>query len=102
MIQCRDCEYYQPGPQGGPHLTCNPFHNIKEPECLLKWQLLKLEVMARSHQSTLDLYRRFAPLQEKLLRHMEREIDDAEESDGWKYSDEDNEDDQDNDRDYRP
>jgi len=65
---------------------------------LQKWQLLKLEVMARSHQATLDLYRRFAPLQEKLLRHMEREIDDVEESDGWKYLDEDDEEEQDDQR----
>ena len=90
-----------------PRLTCNPFHNIKEAECLQKWQLLKLEVMARSHQATLDLYRRFAPLQEKLLRHMEREIDDVEEADGWKYSgdgeeDDDRADDQDDDRGHRP
>lgn len=48
------------------------------------------------------MYKRLAPLQEKMFRHMEREIDDVEESDKWKYeegedvaSDEDSEDDDD-------
>jgi hypothetical protein len=38
------------------------------------------------------MYRRFAPLQEKMFRHMEREIDDADEADRWKYGEPEDED----------
>jgi hypothetical protein len=33
------------------------------------------------------MYRKFAPLQEKMFRHLEREIDEAEEADRWKFAD---------------
>jgi len=96
MILCKDCEFYQPGSEGTAHFLCDPFTNIKEPECLLKWQLLKLEVLAQSHQATLAMYERLAPLQEKMFRQMEREIDEADEADSWKHLDnEDEEEDED-------
>ncbi|MBI3834432.1 MAG: hypothetical protein HY287_08905 [Planctomycetes bacterium] len=60
---------------------------IKEPECLAKWQLIQLNVIAQSHKATLEMYRRLAPLQEKMFRHMEREIDEADDTDAWKYGD---------------
>ena len=41
--------------------------------------------VARSHQATLDMYKRLAPLQEKMFEHMEREIDENEEAERWKY-----------------
>ena len=93
MLQCQDCEFYRRAPDGSPQLACNPFTNIKEPECLMKWQLVQLSVIAKSHQATLDMYQRLAPLQEKMFKHMEREIDDVEDADRWKYSDDDKEDD---------
>ena len=94
MLRCQDCEHYHREPDGSPRLSCDPFSTIKEPECLLKWQLIQLNVIAQSHQATLEMYQRFAPLQEKMFRHMEREIDDAEEADGWKYqADEDDDED---------
>ena len=40
--------------------------------------------MVQSYQATVAMYRRLAPLQEKMFRHMEREIDDIDESDKWK------------------
>ena len=96
MTQCTDCEYFVRGPQGQIGFKCNPFVNIKEPECLQKWQLVKIDTMAtkidtmvRAYQATLDMYKRLAPLQEKMFKHMEREIDTVEEADGWKYQDED-------------
>ncbi len=92
MLQCQECEFFRKGPDGSPRLTCDPFATIKEPECLMKWQLLQLQTIARSHQSTLDMYQRLAPLQEKMFRHMEREIDEAEDGDRWKYENEDDED----------
>ena len=94
MLQCQDCEFFSRNPDGSPHLRCDPFSTIKEPECLIKWQLVQLNVIAASHQATLEMYRRFAPLQEKLFKHMEREIDDVDEADRWKHDNEDDEDDE--------
>ena len=85
MLRCQDCEFFSRGPDGSPRLTCDPFSTIKEPECLAKWQLLQLRVIAKSHQATLEMYSRFAPLQEKMFEHMEREIDEADEADRWKF-----------------
>ncbi len=95
MLQCQDCEFFTQNPDGSPHLRCDPFSTIKEPECLVKWQLIQLTVMAKSHQATLDMYQRLAPLQEKMFKHMEREIDEVDEADRWKIDadDEDQDDD---------
>ena len=89
MLRCEDCEFCQEGPDGTPHLVCDPFSTVKEPECLAKWQLAQLRVIAKSHQATLDMYRRLAPLQEKMFQHMEREIDEASEADRWKMDEDD-------------
>lgn len=89
MLHCEECEYFSRGTGGQPVLRCDPFRNIKEPECLTKHQLLRLDAIAQSHQATLDMHRRLAPLQEKMMRHVEREIDDVEEADRWKYGDDD-------------
>ena len=93
MLNCQDCEFYRQGADGAPQLACNPFSTIKEPECLLKWQLVQLNLLAKSHQATLDMYQRLAPLQEKMFKHIEREIDEADDADRWKVSDEDEDDD---------
>jgi len=87
MIQCKDCEFCEMGPDGQVSLKCNPFGNIKEPDCLLKWQLLRLDLMTRAYMATIAEYKRIAPLQEKLYRHMSREVDEADEADKWKQSD---------------
>src|SRR5262249_9056669 len=42
MIQCQNCEHYHAGEGGQVSFTCNPFGNIVEPECLQKWQLLRM------------------------------------------------------------
>lgn len=98
MIRCEDCEFFSRGADGSPHLACDPFSTIKEPECLAKWQVYQLTTISRSHQATLDMHRKLAPLQEKMFRHMERELDDADDADSWKYhppNDEENDDDDD-------
>lgn len=95
MLRCNDCEYFGRNQDGSPRLDCDPFSTIKEPECITKWQLLELRVVARSHRATLDMYQRLAPLQEKLFRHMEREVDDADEADRWKQGDDEGEEDDD-------
>jgi hypothetical protein len=96
MIQCSQCEHFVRGPDGQMTFKCDPFGNIKEPECLIKWQLLravelgqKLDRMVTAYEATLALYKRFAPLQEKMFRHMEREIDDAEDAESWKFGTDD-------------
>ena len=93
MLRCEDCEFFERLADGSPQLNCDPFTTIKEQECLAKWQLMQLRVIADSHRATLNMYRKFAPLQEKMFRHMEREIDDVEEGDKWKHDGEDNDDD---------
>jgi len=92
MIQCIDCEFYQQHADGAPNLQCDPFSTIKEPECLAKWQLLQLTTLAQSHEVTQAMHRRFAPLQEKMFKHLEREIDEANNADQWKNVDDDEED----------
>lgn len=108
MIQCHECEHFNRGPGGQASFSCDPFGNIKEPECLVKWQLLrnseltqKIDRMVRAYEATLEIYRKLQPLQEKMFRHMEREIDDVEEADSWKLS-ADDEDDRDNEESDEP
>lgn len=100
MILCSSCEHFHQAAGGQVRFTCNPFTNIKEPECLQKWQLLKLDIMTtkvdtmvRAYQATLQMYERLAPLQEKMFKHMEREIDEADEADQWKLQDDDEDED---------
>ena len=85
MIQCKGCEFFHQEENGRIELKCNPFNSIKEPECLQKWQLLRLDALLQSYQTTLQWYRKLAPMQEKMFKFMEREIDDAEDADSWKY-----------------
>lgn len=95
MIQCKDCELCEIGPDGKRIFKCDPFSNIKEPECLAKWQLLRLDMLVASYQSMLQWYNKMAPLQDKIMRYMKREIEDIDESEQWKVDDEDEEDDED-------
>ncbi len=74
---------------GQVSLKCNPFTNIREPECLVKWQLLRLDLMTRAYMMTVAEYRKLAPLQEKLYRRMSREIDEMDDNDSWKGPPED-------------
>ena len=83
MLNCRDCEFCKVGTDG--HLA---FGNVKEPECINKWVLLKLDMMVETYQATLRYYRRLAPLQERMFKHVEQELDDMDESDKWKLQDE--------------
>jgi len=91
MIQCKDCEFFEQVVGDQVRLRCNPFTNIKEPECLVKWQLLRLDLMTRAYMATIAEYKRIAPLQEKLYRHMSREMEDMDEADQWKTGSEDEE-----------
>ncbi|HUU32323.1 MAG TPA: hypothetical protein VMY69_09530 [Phycisphaerae bacterium] len=91
MIQCKDCEFCELGEGGQVRLKCNPFTNIKESECLLKLQLMRLDLMTQAYMMTIAEYKKIAPLQEKLYRRMSREVDEMDEADRWKYEGEDEE-----------
>ncbi len=104
MIQCSECEFFNQAGGGRLGFKCDAFSTIKEPECLMKWQILrtaemsqKLDRMITAYEATLAIYRRLQPLQEKMFRHMEREIDEADEADTWKFDGEFDDTDQDDD-----
>lgn len=84
MIQCQDCEFFHRDPTGRINFSCDPFSTIKEPECLTKWQLIKLDQMVQAYGATVEFYQRFAPMQEKMFKVMERELDDVDEAERWK------------------
>lgn len=85
MLQCEQCEFADKTHPGSVRLLCNPFTNVKEEACLLKWQLLKIDTMVQAYQATVQMYQRLAPLQEKMFRQIEREVDDIDEADAWKH-----------------
>ncbi len=89
MIQCQDCEFFHRDPNGRIRLSCDPFSNVKEPDCLQKWQLLKSDQLVQAYQTMLAFYHRLSPLQEKMLKLVQREVDDIEDSEGWKTGPED-------------
>ena len=83
MIQCKDCELCETGPAGRKAFKCDPFGNIKEPECIVKWQLIRLDMLLASHQGMLNWQQKLAPLQDKIFKYMKREIEDIDESERW-------------------
>lgn len=89
MLQCENCELAEKHPSGRVIMHCNPLSNIKEEACLLKWQLIKIETMVQAYQATVRMYERLAPLQEKMFRQIEREVEDIDEGDAWKRNAED-------------
>ena len=99
MIQCRDCEHFRRDEEGRISFACDPFINIKGPECLVKWQLIKINQMVEAYHSMLGYYQKLAPMQDKLFKAMERELDDMDESEKWKQDQDDEEDKEDEDED---
>lgn len=91
MIQCKDCEYCQIASDGRRSFNCDPFTNIKEPECIQKWQLIRLDMLLASYRGMLKFQEKFAPLQDKIFKYMQREIEDLDETERWKIDDEDEE-----------
>jgi hypothetical protein len=91
MIQCKDCEFCEISPDGKRTFKCDPFVNIKEPECIAKWQLIRLDMLLASYQSMLRWYGKLAPLQDKIFKYMKRELEDLDDADSWKSDDQDDE-----------
>lgn len=89
MIQCSECEFFKRGETGEVGFSCDPFGNIKEPKCLLKWQLIQINQMVAGYQATMKYNEKMAPLQEKVFNMMEREIDAIDEAEKWKSDEED-------------
>ena len=89
MIQCKDCEFFRRDASGRVHFACDPFGTVKEPECIQKWHLIKIDQMVQAYHATLDYYRRLAPMQEKMFKAMEHELDEMNESEKWKFEDDD-------------
>ncbi|KPJ66433.1 MAG: hypothetical protein AMJ43_08125 [Coxiella sp. DG_40] len=96
MIQCKDCELCETGPDGQRIFKCDPFSNIKEPECIAKWQLIRLDMLVVNYRGMLKWYEKLAPLQDKIFKYMKREIEDLDESERWKVDDEETEGKEDN------
>ncbi len=85
MNQCKDCEFFSRDQLGRIMLRCDPFSTIKEPACLEKWQLVRLDALLQSYQATLRWYQKLAPMQEQMFQYMKREMDEMEDADSWKY-----------------
>jgi len=79
------------GPGDKRTFKCDPFTNIKEPECIAKWQLIRLDMLLASYQGMLKWYGKMAPLQDKIIQFMQREINELDEADQWKTDDDDDE-----------
>jgi hypothetical protein len=94
MIQCKDCELCEITQDGKRVFKCDPFTNIKEPECVQKWQLLRLDMLVANYQTMMRWYQKISPLQEKMFKYMKRELDDIEETDSWKYEEDEDDTDQ--------
>ncbi|NQV32586.1 MAG: hypothetical protein HQ515_07835 [Phycisphaeraceae bacterium] len=92
MIQCKDCELCDFGPDNQRQFRCDPFSNIKEPECLQKWQLIRLDMLVASYQGMNKWYGKMAPLQDQIFKYMQKEINDMDESDSWKLPEDDQDD----------
>ena len=99
MIQCKDCEYFHKSEDGEISFRCDPFGTIKEPECLAKWQFIKMNQLVQSYQATLSFYQRFAPMQEKMFKVVERELEDMDEAEQWKQPEDENDENDKNDDD---
>jgi hypothetical protein len=46
-------------------------------------------MLVSGHQQLLKWYAKLAPLQDKIFKYMEREIEDLDEADRWRIEDED-------------
>ena len=86
MFQCEECEFFNRGEEGEISLKCDPFKNVKGPECIARWQLIRTNHLIACYQATLNYYEKFAPMQEKMFQAMEKEIDSMNETESWRYS----------------
>jgi hypothetical protein len=50
----------------------------------MKWQLLRLDVLVTHYQAMLTMQQKLAPMQDKILKYVKRELDDIDEAERWK------------------
>ncbi len=55
----------------------------------MKWQLLRLDLLVSHYQTMLTMQQKLAPMQDKILKYVKRELDDIDEADRWKTDDTD-------------
>ena len=84
MIQCKDCEFFETDSNGRRIFHCDPFVNIKEPECLTKWQLLRLDLLVSLYRGMASWQEKMGPIQDKIFKYVKRELEDLDESENWK------------------
>jgi hypothetical protein len=89
MIQCKDCELCEINADGQKTFHCDPFGNIKEPACIQKWQLIRLDMLTASYQKMMLWYEKMTPMQNKIYKFIQQQIDETNEADKWKLDDED-------------
>ena len=89
MVQCKDCEFYSEDAQGRRTFACDPFKNIKEPHCLVKWQLMRLDMLVAAFRGMVGFQEKMAPMQDKIMKYVKRELEDLDESESWRTDDED-------------
>jgi len=70
---------------------CDPFVNIKEPACIAKWQLIRLDMLVACYQNMAEMQKKMAPLQNKIFKFMQRELNDMDESEKWRIDDDEDE-----------
>lgn len=92
MIQCKDCELFEIDASGMRRFHCDPFLNIKEPECLQKMQILRLDILISMYRGMSAWQEKMGPLQDKLIRYFKREIEELDESENWKIDPDEDED----------
>ena len=93
MIQCHDCEFFEPDERGNPGFRCDPFRTIKEEACLAKWQLIQLNQLLANQAANSAFQQKLAPLQENLFKIVAREVEEFEESESWKNDSQDDDND---------
>ena len=74
MIQCLQCDLCEIGPDG---------------RRIAKWQLIRLDMLLAGYQSMMRFQKEMEPLQRKMMKFVEREMNDIDESDKWKIDDDD-------------
>jgi hypothetical protein len=90
MLRCEDCEFFSRDAETGRiTMKCDPFSTIKEPPCLEKMQLLRMDSLVQMYQAMLRFYQNMAPMQKKMFDMMKREMDDVDEAERWKQIDDD-------------
>ena len=87
MLQCKDCEFCETTPQGQRTFKCDPFTNIKEPECIQKWQLIRLDMLVAGHRNLISWYEKMGPMQKKIFKYVQKELEGIDEAESWKTDD---------------